>query len=666
MRRPNKFRLSFSELTMRLVLLALGLLLVQAPMAHGQSGTVHFAVIGDYGLSGQSEADVASLVKSWNPDFVITVGDNNYYDGAASTIDTNIGQYYHSFIYPYLGSYGAGANINRFFPAPGNHDWNSTRGYQPYRDFFTLPNNERYYEQVWGPVDLLAINSDTNEPDGITSTSVQAAWLQNHLAASSAPWKLVYFHHPPYTSASNWVAYMQWPFQAWGASAVLSGHAHVYERLSVTGFPYLINGLGGEGIDSFWTPSPYSVVRYNSDYGALLVTASADQITFQFTTRTGLLIDSYSQSALLPAAPSSLTATAVSSTQLFLSWNNNSSIETGFTVERSTDGVSFTQVGTAGANSTGYLDSGLSPQTMCYYRVSASNTRGSSASSNVASATTLPTSPDAPSNLTATLASSNQINLAWIDNSNGQEGFQVERCTDGVSFTLVATVGANQTSYSDTGLMGATHYYYRVRGTSSSGNSAYSNVTSAATVLPAPSNLSATAVSTSQINLTWTDNSSNQDSVMIERSSDGLSFAQLGTVGANGTSYPDTGLIPGTTYYYRVRAYHSGLYSAYSDPASATTFAPPAAPSNLVATAASSSQINLTWTDNSSNEDGFKLYLSTDGVNYSNIKILAANTTSYSDTGRSPGTIYYYQVLAYTNAGGNSPYSNTASATTTK
>ena len=118
---------------------------------------------------------------------------------------------------------------------------------------------------------------------------------------------------------------------------------------------------------------------------------------------------------------------------------------------------------------------------------------------------------------------------------------------------------------------------------------------------------------------------------MIERSSDGLSFAQLGTVGANGTSYPDTGLIPGTTYYYRVRAYHSGLYSAYSDPASATTFAPPAAPSNLVATAASSSQINLTWTDNSSNEDGFKLYRSTDGVNYSNIKILAGNVTSFSD-----------------------------------
>src|SRR5207253_3086653 len=132
-------------------------------------------------------------------------------------------------------------------------------------------------------------------------------------------------------------------------------------------------------------------------------------------------------------------------------------------------------------------------------------------------------------------------------------------------------------------------------------------------------------------------NSSNQDSVMIERSSDGLSFAQLGTVGANGTSYPDTGLIPGTTYYYRVRAYHSGVYSAYSDPAGATTLAPPAAPSNLPATAASSRQIHLTWTDNSSHEDGFKLYRSTGGVNFTYGKGLEANVASCLGYDRSSG-----------------------------
>src|SRR5262245_221000 len=84
---------------------------------------IRFAVIGDYGYAGQPELDVANLVKSWNPDLVITLGDNNYELGAASTIDQNIGQYYHQFISPYTGGYGLGDSVNRFFPCLGNHDW---------------------------------------------------------------------------------------------------------------------------------------------------------------------------------------------------------------------------------------------------------------------------------------------------------------------------------------------------------------------------------------------------------------------------------------------------------------------------------------------------------------------------------------------------------------
>ena len=75
---------------------------------------VRFAVIGDYGLSGAAEAEVAALVHSWEPDIIITTGDNNYPSGSAETIDENIGQYYHDYISPYLGSYGAGAEENRF------------------------------------------------------------------------------------------------------------------------------------------------------------------------------------------------------------------------------------------------------------------------------------------------------------------------------------------------------------------------------------------------------------------------------------------------------------------------------------------------------------------------------------------------------------------------
>jgi hypothetical protein len=124
-----------------------------------QANQVRLAVIGDYGTASKKEEAVANLVKSWNPDFIITVGDNNYPDGTALTIDPNIGQYYHDFIFPYNGIYGSGSATNRFFPSLGNHDWRAT-GALPYLNYFTLPGNERYYDFIWGPVHLFALDSD--------------------------------------------------------------------------------------------------------------------------------------------------------------------------------------------------------------------------------------------------------------------------------------------------------------------------------------------------------------------------------------------------------------------------------------------------------------------------------------------------------------------------
>ena len=99
---------------------------------------VRFAVIGDYGQAGPPAEAVARLVQSWNPDFVVTTGDNNYPRGEARTIDGNIGRYYHGFIAPYRGRYGPGADRNRFFPTLGNHDW-ATAGAQAYFDYFAPP-----------------------------------------------------------------------------------------------------------------------------------------------------------------------------------------------------------------------------------------------------------------------------------------------------------------------------------------------------------------------------------------------------------------------------------------------------------------------------------------------------------------------------------------------
>ena len=128
---------------------------------------------------------------------------------------------------------------------------------QGYLSYFTLPGNERYYDFKRGPVHFFALNS-YKDADGVSATSKQAMWLKDKLAASTYPWKIVFFHHPPYSSGEHGSNnYMRWPFEAWGADAVLSGHDHDYERImrdvnnDGTKIPYFVSGLGGQSRRSF-------------------------------------------------------------------------------------------------------------------------------------------------------------------------------------------------------------------------------------------------------------------------------------------------------------------------------------------------------------------------------------------------------------------------------
>ena len=276
------------------------------------ASSLRFAVVGDYGNGSAEEAAVAAMVKSQNPNLIVTTGDNNYDLGEAKTIDGNIGQFYHDYIYPYQGSYGPGAadNTNHFSPSLGNHDW-VPAGAQPYLDYFALPGNERYYTFTAGPVQFFAIDSDHNEANlgftnqsTSTADSVEAQWLQRGLAASNASWKIVYFHHAPYSSGTTHgsSAWMQWPFEAWGANAVLAGHEHNYERIMTGGIPYFVNGSGGKNLYAFGEPVAGSKIRYNGDFGAMIVDATDTSISYQFITRSSAVIDTYSQTASgLPA-----------------------------------------------------------------------------------------------------------------------------------------------------------------------------------------------------------------------------------------------------------------------------------------------------------------------------------------------------------------------------
>src|SRR3989344_181275 len=177
----------------------------------------------------------------------------------------------------------------------GNHDY-SYAGISKYTSFFTLPGNERYYTFSDGNVQFFMINSNSQESDGINSSSIQAQWLQTQLASSTAKWKLVLMHHPPYSSGDEHgsTPEMKWPYKEWGATAVIAGHDHVYERIIRNDFPYFVNGLGGKSLyDVKSTPVTGSEVRFNTNYGAMKVDANETTITFKFITRAGVVRDTY-------------------------------------------------------------------------------------------------------------------------------------------------------------------------------------------------------------------------------------------------------------------------------------------------------------------------------------------------------------------------------------
>lgn len=318
--------------------------------------------------------------------------------------------------------------------------------------------------------------------------------------------------------------------------------------------------------------------------------------------------------------------------------------------------------------STTYLATGLTPNTTYWWQVRARDqVPNVTAYSATSSAKTPDVAPAAPSGVGATPASQTRINLSWTDNSDNETSFVVLHSSDGASYSPEATLAANVTTYSDTGLATATTHWYKVYATNAVGDSAEAGPVSATTwdsPPAAPSGLTATANGAFQVDLAWSDNANNETGFEIWRSTNGTDFSLRTTEAANATSWSDTGLTSSTQYWYKVLATNTGGDSAFSNTDSATTaMTPPNAPSSLSATTVSNAQIDLAWTDNSNDETGFEVWRSTDGTNFSLRTTETANTTSWSDTGLASITQYWYKVLAM-NTGGDSGYSNTANDTT--
>jgi titin len=368
-----------------------------------------------------------------------------------------------------------------------------------------------------------------------------------------------------------------------------------------------------------------------------------------------------------PTAPSGLTVTVVSRSSLLLNWNDNSSNEDAFRIERSSPGVPFRVVASVGSGVTTFTDTGLAANTTYSYRVKAANAGGESAPTDVKSATTLPELPAGVTGLEVTTVSQTELRLTWSDVSSDETGFKIERSPDGTAFTQIATVGANVTAYASTGLAANTKYYYRVRATNAGGDSGYSNVASA-TTLPnppaAPGSLAVSVLSSRSLRVSWVDASNNETAFQVERSLDGNTFTPRETLPENVTQFDDTGLARETTYYYRVRALNAGGGSAPTAVASGRTPAdPPGAPSGLTATVLSASSIRLDWTDPGSTETGFRLDRSVNGGDFAEVRQTSANQTTVTDTGLAANTAYTYRVRAVNAGGSSAPSSLTTGLT---
>ena len=180
-----------------------------------------------------------------------------------------------------------------------------------------------------------------------------------------------------------------------------------------------------------------------------------------------------------------------------------------------------------------------------------------------------------------------------------------------------------------------------------------------------PNQLTATAVSKSAIDLSWTDNSTNEEGFIIERKTSGTNYSAVANLGKDITSYSDQGLSKNTSYTYRVHAFNqAGKSLSYSNEAEAVTSDDlPAAATNLAAVVISFDQVDLYWDDNASNETGYKIERKTGAGTFAVVTTLPANVNSYSDKGLTELTEYTYRVYPY-NASGNGLNSNEIKRTT--
>ena len=426
---------------------------------------------------------------------------------------------------------------------------------------------------------------------------------------------------------------------------------------SLNAYQWNVMSPGGAVIATNNTPNGWSLPASTS-YGTGSYAVNAPAGT---TVATGYILVWYGSPSYIgnfdvvpnapPTAPTSLSAVA-GNQYVSLTWTASSGSGVTYSVFRGTAASAESTTAVAsGLASPSYIDNSLTNGTTYYYTVKAVNTAGSSSASVEAFAKPQPVAPLAPTGLTATRGNA-QVSLSWTAPLGSGLTYSIYRGTaTGAESTTAIASGLTTTGYTNTGLTNGTTYYYTVKAVNSFGTSPASGEASATPLAPpaAPTGLTATRGNT-QVSLSWTASPGATSYSVYQGTSAGGEAATAIASGLTTTSYTNTGLTNGTTYYYKVTATGSGGEGLRSGEVSATPLAPPAAPQNLVVRAGSGSA-SLVWTA-SATATSYNVKRSTSSYGpFTLITGGSVSGTSATDTVLTNGTTYYYEVSASSTAG---------------
>ena len=301
--------------------------LLLSPDAGGGAGATaavaRFAIIGDYGEQNgdfPKELGVPAFVNAWKPDFIVTLGDNAYSNHDENAFKEDVLDYYGNYIQS--NAEDPDGTKTRFYPVLGNHDYNVSGGgvssarVAAYEAAFAVPSGpggHHYYQFAVAGVRFFMLDSNlVSTWDGYKVNSTQDQWFRQALGAATEKYKIAIFHHSPYNSSADnpndtWMR--SWKLEQADLTAVICGHAHIYERVMKGAMPFITNGVGGTNLSTARQPlvdgsvfhydrtknTPAAVGKYSR--GAILGEARGGGLVLEFWTAGGKRLDRWPEDA---------------------------------------------------------------------------------------------------------------------------------------------------------------------------------------------------------------------------------------------------------------------------------------------------------------------------------------------------------------------------------